>query len=56
MGQGAALLGLGPALAVRTRHPAAAEGGRAAAAPARALGPLLRLLEVEEAAARARAR
>ena len=56
LGQGAALLGLGPAPAVSTRHPAAAEGGRAAAALVRALGHLLRLVEVEEAAALARAR
>ena len=56
LGQGAASPGLGPALVVRTRHPVAAEGGRAAAALARALGPLLRLLEVEEVAALARAR
>ena len=50
------MLGLGPAPAVCARRPAAAEEGRSAAAPARALGLLLRLVEVEEAAALARAR
>ena len=56
LGQGAALLGLGPAPAVRTRRLAAVEGDRAAAALARSLGRLLRPVEVEEAAALARAR
>ena len=56
LGQGAASPGLGPALAGRSRRPAAAEGGRSAAALARSLGSLLRPLEVEEAAALARAR
>ena len=57
LGPGAALLGLCPALAGRSRRPsAAAEGGRAAAALARSSGSLLRPLEAEEAAALARAR
>ena len=57
LGLGAALPGLGPALAGHLRRLVAAEGGRAAAAAlARPSGPLLQPLEVEEAAALARAR